>query len=446
MKNTNITSKSLIIAFFIFFATLTACKKDNTLRVIKPELGQVPSNNGRDTITVGDSLVLHPKLNKHDKLIYNWTVNGESIGTDSVFSFKGTERGTYNVTFKAVNSGGETSVNYQIHVFGKYENGFFIVNEGWFGHGTGNVNFFRYNTHTLEDSIFTKENPDKNLEPLSSTLEFGAIYNDRFYLLSKSGGPLVVTDAHSFKEIKRIAGSSTHNWRAFVGIDNQRGLVSTAKGVFPIDLNSLEIGTQISGINGQVGDLIKAGNYVFILSQTDGVVIINASDYTIVKKIPSMQVGLAQTKDGAIWSAGGKVLSRIDAKSLEVTQIAVPFTVYGTWGTWHAGSITASNLDNSVYFAKNSSWGSSGKEIYKYNGDLSSLEAPFISLPTGKELIGTGLRFDKYLNQLVVITVKSGYGVNYAENDIYFYHSQTGAQISNYNYSGYYFPAIPVFH
>src|SRR5690606_14754000 len=118
---------------------------------------------------------------KHDKLIYNWTVNGESIGTDSVFSFKGTERGTYNVTFKAVNSGGETSVNYQIHVFGKYENGFFIVNEGWFGHGTGNVNFFRYNTHTLEDSIFTKENPDKNLEPLSSTLEFGSIYNDRFY-------------------------------------------------------------------------------------------------------------------------------------------------------------------------------------------------------------------------------------------------------------------------
>lgn len=446
MKNKNITSKYLIVAFSIFLATFTACKKDNTVRVIKPELSQVPANNGKDTITVGDSLVLHPKLNKHDKLVYNWTVNGENKGTDSVFTFKGSERGTYEITFKAVNTGGETSVNYQIHVWGKYENGFFIVNEGWFGNGTGNVNFFRYNTTTLEDSVFTKENPDKNLEPLSSTLEFGSIYNDRFYLLSKSGGPLVVTDAYSFKEIKRIAGSSTYNWRAFVGVDQEKGLVSTAKGVFPIDLNSLEIGAQISNINGQVGDMIKNGNYIFILSQTDGVVIINASDYTIVKKIPSMQVGFAQTKDGAIWSAGGKVLSRIDANSLEVTQINVPFTIYGTWGTWHAGSITASNLDNSVYFAKNSSWGSSGKEIYKYNGNLSSLETPFISLPAGKELIGAGLRFNKHLNQLVVTTVKSGYGVNYAVNDIYFYHPQTGVEINSLNYSGYHFPAVPVFH
>jgi len=37
---------------------------------------------------------------------------------------------------------------------GKFENGFFIVNEGWFGHGTGEVSFFNYSTGKLTDSVF----------------------------------------------------------------------------------------------------------------------------------------------------------------------------------------------------------------------------------------------------------------------------------------------------
>ena len=54
---------------------------------------------------------------------------------------------------------------------GPFANGFFLINEGWYGHGTGEVNFYSYLTGTLSDSIFGASNPGKNLNPATSTLE-----------------------------------------------------------------------------------------------------------------------------------------------------------------------------------------------------------------------------------------------------------------------------------
>jgi len=443
MKQFNFLKKPLFTAFLISISILSACKKDND-DLIRPEIVDA-AGEVKDTIVAGVSSMLHPKLKKHENLLYSWTVNGKEEGADSVFTFNAADRGDYEVVFKATNSAGETTVKYKIHVQGKYENGFFIVNEGWFGRGTGTVNFYRYDTSELEDSVFTKENPDKNLEPAVATLDFGTIYKEKLYLVTKAGGPVVVADAYSMKEVKRIPAQGGNDWRSFVGIDDNRGLLSSQKGIFVIDLNTLEVGTQISGISGQVGDMIRAGNYIFVLSQSQGLVILSASTYAIVKKVAGMQVGFARTKDGAVWVAGGTKLNRIDPATLEATQIDVPFTVYGSWGAWHPGSIAASGYDNTVYLAKNGSW-SGGKEIYRYNGTASSIESPFITIPSGKELYGAGLGFDARLNQVVVTTVKSGYGSNYSVNDLYFYDPQTGAEKKNLNYTGYFFPAVPVFH
>lgn len=329
---------------------------------------------------------------------------------------------------------------------GKYENGFFVVNEGWFGHGTGTVSFFDYTKGTLTDSIFTKENPGKTLEPATSSLEFGTVYNHKLYLLSKAGGPLVVTDDLSLKETGRIAAASGNDWRAFVGIDTNTGLVSTGDGIYPLNLQTVMLGTKISGVSGEVGDLIKAGNYIFALSQSTGVVVLNASTYAVVSIIGGMEVGFARSKDGAIWAAGGTQLVRIDPATLAVQSIAVPFTVNGSWGAWHPGSITASTTENAIFLAKNGPY-SGGTEIYKYTaGNNASFTTPFITIPAGKELYGAGLGYNTKLNQLIITTVKSGYGTNYSVNDLYFYDASSGAQSKDISYTGYYFPATPVFH
>jgi hypothetical protein len=349
---------------------------------------------------------------------------------------------------KDINSVSNTSASKPLTVqgTGKYDNGFFLINEGWYGHGTGTVSFYDYGTGTITDSVFTKENPGKTLDPTSSTLQYGTIFNDQLYLVTKVGGPFVVTDSHTLKEINRIAAKSTNDFRAFVGIDASKGLISTGSCIFPVNLQTLALGTKLTSVTGQVGDMIKAGNYVFVLSALSGVVVLDASTNAVVKTIAGMLCAFARTPDGAIWAAGGTQLVRIDPATLGVTTVTVPFTIYGSWAAWHPGSITASTTENAIFIAKNASF-SGGTQVYKYTAaNSTSFTTPFITVPTGRELYGSGVAYDPAHNQVVINTVHSGFTTNFSFNDLVFYNATTGAQISDIAYIGYYFPSVAVFH
>ena len=238
---------------------------------------------------------------------------------------------------------------------GAYSNGFYLINEGWFGHGTGEVNFYSYATGTLQDSVFGVANPTKNLNPATSTLQFGSIFNGKIYLVSKVGGPLVVADEGTLVESARIAASPSNDWRAFVGVDATHALVSSQTGIFPLSLPSLAVGTKLAGtsISGQVGDMIKSGNFIFTLSASAGCVILNASTNAIVKTIAGVVVGFTKTTDGAVWCAGGTTLTRIDPSTLATTTVTLPFTANNSWAAWHPGSITASTSQNAIFIVNN---------------------------------------------------------------------------------------------
>lgn len=328
---------------------------------------------------------------------------------------------------------------------GKYENGFFIINEGSYQHVNGSVSFFDYTKGTLTDSVFSTENPGKTFDPNTATLEFGTVYNHKLYLLSKAGGPLVVTDDNSLKETGRIAAATTNDWRALVGVDSNNGLVSTGNGVYRLNLQTVTLGAKIDGISGQVGDLIKAGNYIFALSETAGVVILKASDYTVAKTIANMGVGFARAKDGSIYAGGGKLLVSINPTTLEVTNINVPFDINDSWGAWHPGSITASTKDNSIYIANNNGpFNSGGKDIYKYNAaSSSSFNAPFLTIPSDKMLYGAGVVYNAKNDQLVVTAANANYSDG---TSVYFYDATSGAKIIDINKAKSYFPATVVFH
>ncbi len=174
------------------------------------------------------------------------------------FTFEPADRGDYEISFTLTNEEDEAAVVYNVHTLGGFENGFFIINEGWFGHGTGTVNFYRYDTRAIEDSIFIKTNPDKNLLPVSSTLQYGTVYDEKLFLVSKVGGPLVVADAYSLKEKGRIPAQGGNDWRAVAGIDSSTGLLSAGDGLYRLNLDALETESRIEGISGQTGDLLKA--------------------------------------------------------------------------------------------------------------------------------------------------------------------------------------------
>jgi hypothetical protein len=445
MKTT--TTYKLGISIIAVLLAATSCKKhqDDLVLPDKPSIA-FTGKTGSDTVTLGNTITLHAALSNKTGVSYKWSINGLQKGTDSTFTYTPDSRGDVVVNFTATNAGGTSTADYKVHVYGKYENGFFMANEGWYGHGTGSLSFYRYDTGTKEDSITTKENPGKDLNPATSTVEYATIFNDKVYLLTKVRGPLVVMDAYSLKETGRIASASTNDWRAFVGVDNTHALISSQTGVYPLDLGNLTVGTALTSVTGQIGDMIKAGNYIFVLSSSKGIQILNAADYTLAKTIAGITVAFTKTPDGSVWAAGGTSLIKIDPATLNVTTITLPFTAASSWAAWHPGSITASTKENAVFIAKNGSF-AGATSVYKYiDGNVASISAPFITIASGYETYGSGVAYNTKTDQLVINTVKSGFGANFAINDLIFYNAATGALVKDTPFSGYYFPAIAVFH
>lgn len=62
-----------------------------------------------------------------------------------------------------------------------YSQGTFIVNEDWYGHQNSTVNFLTQDGE-WHYRVFQTENPGHEL---GCTTQFGTIYGDKFYLVSK---------------------------------------------------------------------------------------------------------------------------------------------------------------------------------------------------------------------------------------------------------------------
>ena len=131
-------------------AGLTSCSKDNEAEVTVPQIVSPGLKDGKDTIYIGDSRVLGPELADVKNPHFQWLVNGVEASTDSLFTFTATKRGDYTISYQVISGNSFSTYYYSIKVLGKFENGFFLINEGWFGHEPGDVNFYRNG----EDSVY----------------------------------------------------------------------------------------------------------------------------------------------------------------------------------------------------------------------------------------------------------------------------------------------------
>ncbi|MFB5944208.1 DUF5074 domain-containing protein [Albibacterium profundi] len=339
---------------------------------------------------------------------------------------------------------------------GKYSNGFFLVHEGWMGHGTGSVSFYDYETETLIDSVFQKENPDKDFEPSNSTLQYGTIFDGKLYIVSKVNGPVVVADATTLKETGRIPSRQGYDWRAFVGLDENTGLLSSGDGVHIVNLKSMGLSGKLYGVNGQVGDMLRTDKFIFVQSQSGGSVVYYIEDLSVARKIPAVSTGFAETPNGKVWYTSNEYLISLDGESLEADTVELPYKSNSTWFAWYSSPIIASSTEDAVYMQNAPMFGG-GKEVYKYiDGDESSLSVPFITMPDKQSFYKKNIGYDANLDQIVATTVQDGYGANYAVNTLYFYDAKTGDLVKSMPFNkkldetgndvSYFFTSMFVFH
>jgi len=115
-----------------------------------------------------------------------------------------------------------------------YTDGFFMVNEDWFGHTNGSVNLIK-NDGTVNYRVYSTVN---NNQAFGATTQYGTIYGDKFYFISKQaadggdtqytpGGRLVIANAQTMQKIAGFNTIGSADGRSFVGVNEHKGYIGT---------------------------------------------------------------------------------------------------------------------------------------------------------------------------------------------------------------------------
>lgn len=334
-----------------------------------------------------------------------------------------------------------------------FTNGFFMVNEGWFGHGNGSVNFID-NNGQINYRAYSGVN---NNHAFGATTSHGTIYGDKFYFVSKQaadggdtqytpGGRLVVANAKTLQKIATFNTIGTADGRSFLGVNEHKGYIGTSKGIYLFDIDNLQIGGLINGTGtAQIGNMIRTSKYVFAVNQTAGIQIIDPNTDAIINTIAGSFHSIAQAKDGSIWAIQSQKLANIDPATFAVQYYNIPTSTYsGSWGAWNAGSFTASNTENTLY------WMKAGNQIAKFDVTGKVFNETFITLPgqtgTYKQIpYGAALRVNPANGNLVANTTESGFGAHFQKNWIHTFNA-SGTLIDTKVLNDYYwFPSVAVF-
>lgn len=351
------------------------------------------------------------------------------------------EIGSAIITITATSGDQSASDEFEIEIFDyNYTEGVFIVNEDWFGHDNGTVNFIT-NGGQVVYRAFRHENTG---ETLGTTTQFATTFGEHIIFMSKQGNRLVICNRETL-ELEASFEDIGADGRAFMGYDVETAYIGTSDGIKTINLETLTLGNNIEGISGETGLMLKAENYVFIC-QSNTISILNNG--SVIETISAESInGIARTLDGNVWVSAGDQIIKINPETLENEIISLPddLSIAGGDGAWNAGSFCASTTENSLFFAKSNGW-SGSNEIFKFEtDDINSLNAPFTTLTEDWILYGAGLRVHPISNEVYATATKPGWGENSKYNNLFIIDGETGNTESSIALEDYYwFPAMPL--
>lgn len=329
--------------------------------------------------------------------------------------------------------------------------GFYIVNEDWFGHDLGTVNYFK-NDGSILYRAYRAANPN---ETLGLTAVFATIYGDNAYFVSKQENRLVVADAATLTKkasLTDIGGDG----RSFIGVSPEKGYIATSNGVFIFNTKTLQVTGQVAGVVAETASMLQVGPYVLALTNGQGIVVIDTLTDTISHWIEGTNFSyMVRSKDGTVWIGAANSLFQVDPVALKITDefdiTAAP--INATWYAWNAGSFSASTQQNVLYWT-------AGNSVAQFDVETKSLRTDFYNLGQDEsgvplEFYGAGLRVDPLTDQLVLTVKREGWGDNFSYNWVQIINPQ-GGLVSTKSVTGgtgngdesdlyYWFPAMPFF-
>ena len=280
-----------------------------------------------------------------------------------------------------------------------FTEGVFFVNEDWYGHQNSTVNYLLPadpEQNYWSYRVFREANPGHEL---GCTTQYGAIWDGRFYLISKqakdpgaeiTGGRITVCEAADMKLVKQLElidpSGMQCDGRAFCGVSATKGYVSSSNGIWVLNLSTLEIERQVEGsanpntgddkpnsdptsslYMGQTGTMVLAEGRVFAVHQQYGLLVIDPETDKVTEVLdlgivddaieadtgtrPTKPTGIGSTvvraKDGSLWHSCAKnvqgtgatapYLVRVDPATLEREVVRIGGDgMYPPSNSWYA--------------------------------------------------------------------------------------------------------------
>lgn len=356
---------------------------------------------------------------------------------------------------------------------GNYTDGVFIVNEDWFGHSNSTVNFYSTDGEWTYRA-FQLENPGISL---GCTNQFGAIYGDRFYFISKqdqdggekerTGARVTVANAVTLQAIAQHKtidpDGAKADGRGFLGVDEHKGYISTNTSIYVMNLYDNTItGKVTSDYSGETGTMTRVNDKVFAATLNGGILVIDPFTDRVTDVIdPASVTGISGAgagsvvlaKDGNVYASvttnsnGGaaKKIIRIAPATLECSVIDIPDEFYGpanSWYAWTPDGFCASTKENVLYWNGGASSWTSAQLMYKYEIDIDRV-SKFIELESNVYLYGCSMRPHPVTDDIYMSVVKGGAWTNQTFLRKY---KNDGTLISESTMEVYYwFPSLPVF-
>ncbi len=367
-----------------------------------------------------------------------------------------------------------------------YTTGTIILNEEWFGHTNGGLNYVTEDGEMIYQA-YERENPFMSF---GATSQYGTIWAGKLIVASKQavdggdpmpgGGRLVVADAATLKRIGSIDDlkfgdeTSSADGRAIAGATPSKIYVGSTNGIYVVDLDNVAITGKVTGLtdegastySGQIGDMLNAGRYVFGIRQQTGVFVIDTETDAVVTTIESPAIqGITQSADGNIWYvetvSGQSNFVCIDPVTFEeIDRVVLPSankTIACGWGAWRSTQFYGAKKSNDLWFLSGAgAFSGGGTNFYRYHiGDempedglkpVFTLEGRTGSNADVKQKAYGTLRYDDRTGQLIAMSIDDSASGHYRYSWTYFVNGETGEIEREIALEPYYwFQSLPIF-
>lgn len=358
-----------------------------------------------------------------------------------------------------------------------YTKGILFLNEGWFGHDTGSLNFYSNSGEWIYNA-FLRNNPEHRL---GITSQYGQCFGNRLFVVSKqtgsesgiTGGHLTVLDATTLKFIGQITEvpDIEAQPRAFCAWDAHKGYLSTSKEIYAVDLDKFEVisvvpGTDIYTSSNSNGEMLRYGDRVFAIRAGESVDVIDPATEDVEAIPVYVAEAFAVTPDGSLY-----VATRDESNEFVKISTTAPYEILerfdideskakiaNIWTTWRKAPIAASTTGNTVYYvtqAESEAHPAGARTVARYDFDTKTFTPDFITLPGVADgldadwmLYGEGVSVNPADGRILLTAVEAGYGTHYQHNRVFVADPETGRIIDDETLcpdDNYWFPAMTLY-